>query len=99
MSTASHTYRYGLFSWTVRGEIAKPRRETDARSRAGRGVLKKCVEGLSDEPVGLATQFYGLVRRPCACEVEHNPIDSCARVNPADCEFPICDCSRTVTRF
>ncbi len=57
MSTASHTYRYGLFSWTVRGEIAKPRRETDARSRAGRGVLKKCVEGLSDEPVGLATQF------------------------------------------
>jgi hypothetical protein len=67
-------YPSDLFSQTVRGEIAKPRRETDARSRAGRGVLEKYVEGLSDKPVDLATLGSGQACRSSGSAIAAEPL-------------------------
>ena len=64
------------FPTTVRGEIAKPRRETDARRRAGPRRTGKYVEGLSDEPVGLATLGSGQACRSSRSAIAAEP--SCA---------------------
>jgi len=77
MSTAPSSHDDGLFprdgSWRNRKAASRDRR---AESRGDRSVLEKYVEGLSDEPVGLATLGSGQACRSSGSAIAAEP--SCA---------------------
>ena len=76
MSTTSHSYGYSLFPWRFvaksQSRVARPARGV----AQDRGVLKKYVEGLSDEPGGLAASACGQACRSSGSAIAAEP--SCA---------------------
>jgi len=79
MSTAPSSHDDGLYPKTVRSEIAKPRRETDARRRAGQrrtGEVRWGTKRRARRP-GHARQWPGLSQqRICDYSRTASPHDS-----------------------
>ena len=73
MSTAPSSHDDGLYLATVRGEIASRVARPTRGVGQDRGVLKKYLEGLSDEPVGLATLGRGQACRSSGSAIAAEP--------------------------